>query len=101
MQQQGDSMFIKPLYNVRAGAISETHIALFSSRSCAISNVLPPVEATYLFGGNSLKEYYNNEGLMKLNYPQIVVLNLNKNPLGVCCRSLQQLRVTVKVKQVV
>ena len=46
--QQSDSIFIDFL-NVRVVAVSEINIALISSRSCAINNVSPPVEAICLF----------------------------------------------------
>lgn len=67
MPQQGYSIFIDLLNNVRAGAISETDITLISSRSCAMNNLSPPVEAIYLFGENSLKDNFDNERPMKLN----------------------------------
>ena len=84
MRQQGDSIFIDLLNNVRVGAVSEIDIALISSRSCTINNLSPPVEAIYLFAENSLKDNFNNERLVKLNYPLIEVPNLGKNPSGVC-----------------
>ena len=55
MRQQDDSIFIDLLNNVRVGTVSEVDIALISSRSCAINNLSPPVEAIYLFAENSLK----------------------------------------------
>ena len=74
--------------NVRIGAVSEIDIALISSRSCAINNLSPPVEAIYLFAENSLKDNFNSERLMKLNYPLIEVPSLDKNPPGVCQSNL-------------
>ena len=68
IQQQGDLVYIDLLNNVRVGAISETDIALISSRSCAKSNLLPPRDAIYLFAEISLKDNFNNERLIKLNY---------------------------------
>ena len=70
--------------NVRIRAVSEINIALISSRSCAINNLSPSVEAIYLFEENSLKDKFNNERLMKLNYPLIGVPSLDKNLPGVC-----------------
>ena len=84
MRLQGDSIFIDLLNNVRVGAISEIDIALISSRSCAINNLSPPVEALYLFAENSLKDSFNNKRLMKLNYPLIEVPSLDKNSPSVC-----------------
>ena len=84
MRQQGDSIFIDLLNNVRVRAVSEINIALISSRSCAINNLSPSVEAIYLFEENSLKDKFNNERLMKLNYPLIEVPSLDKNLPGVC-----------------
>ena len=52
MLQQGDSIFIDLLNNVRVGAISEIDISSISSRSCAINNLSPPLEAIYLFAEN-------------------------------------------------
>ena len=49
MQQQDDSMFIDLLNNVRVGAVPKIDIALIRSRSCAIINLSPPIESTYLF----------------------------------------------------
>ena len=43
------------------GAISEIDIALISSRSCAINNLSPPVEAIYLFAENSLIDNFDNK----------------------------------------
>ena len=74
--------------NVRIEAVSEIDIALISSRSCAINNLSPPVEAIYLFAKNSLKDNFNSERLMKLNYPLIEVPSLDKNPPGVCQSNL-------------
>ena len=48
------------LNNVKVGAFSEIHIALKSSKSCAINNLSPPVEAIYLFAESSLKDNFNN-----------------------------------------
>ena len=45
MLEQGNSIFINLLSNVRVGAVSETEIALICSRSCAINNLSPLVEA--------------------------------------------------------
>ena len=39
MRQQGDSIFIDLLNNIRVGAVSEIDIALISSRPCAINNI--------------------------------------------------------------
>ena len=97
MRQQGDLVFIDLLNNVRVGAISEIDIALISSRSCAKSNLSPPVDAIYLFAENSLKDNFNNERLIKLNYPLIEVPSLDRNPPDVCQSKLA----TVKVKRVV
>ena len=58
--------------------VSEIGIALISSRSCAINNLSPA--AIYLFAENSLKDNFNNERLMKLNYPLIELWSLDKNP---------------------
>ena len=64
--------------NVRVGTISEIDTALTSTSSCAINNLSPPVEAIYLFAENSLKDNFNYQGLMKLNYPIIKVPSLEK-----------------------
>ena len=48
------------LNNVKVGAFSEIHIALISSKSCAINNLSPPVEAIYLFAESGLKDNFNN-----------------------------------------
>ena len=84
IQQQGDLVYIDLLNNVRVGAISETDISLIISRSCAKSNLLPPVDAIYLFAEISLKDNFNNERLIKLNYPLIEVPSLDRNSPGVC-----------------
>ena len=84
IRHQGDLIFIDLLNNVRIRAVSEINIALKSSRSCAINNLSPSVEAIYLFEENSLKDKFNNERLMKLNYPLIEVPSLDKNLPGVC-----------------
>lgn len=47
--QRSDSIFIDFFNNVRVGAVSKIDIALISSRSCAINNLSPPVDAIYLF----------------------------------------------------
>ena len=78
MRQQGDSIFIDLFNNFRVGAVSEIDIALISSRLCAINNLSPPVEAIYLFVENSLKDNFNNEKLLKNNYPLIEVPSLDK-----------------------
>ena len=84
IRQKGDSIFIDLLSNVRVGAVSEIDIALIASRSCVINNLSPPVAVIYLLSENSLKGNFNNERLMKLNYPLIEVPSLDKNPPGVC-----------------
>ena len=61
MRQQGDSIFKDLLNNLMVGAISEIDIALISSRSCAINNLSPPVEAIYLFAENSLIDNFDNK----------------------------------------
>ena len=43
------------------GAVSEIDIALISSRSCAINNLSPPVEAIYLFAENGLIDNFDNK----------------------------------------
>ena len=45
MLEHGNSIFINLFSNVRFGAVSETEIALICSRSCAINNLSPLVEA--------------------------------------------------------
>ena len=84
MQQRGNLVFIDLLNNVRAGTISEIDFALISSRSCAKSDLSPPVDAIYLFAENSLKDNFNNERLIKLNYPLIKVPSFHRNPPDVC-----------------
>ena len=61
MRQQGDSIFIDLLDNLMVGAVSEIDIALISSRSCAINNLSPPVEAIYLFAENGLIDNFDNK----------------------------------------
>ena len=61
MRQQGDSIFKDLLNNLMVGAISEIDIALISSRSCAINNLSPPVEAIYLFAENGLIDNFDNK----------------------------------------
>ena len=68
MRQQGDLVFIDLLNNVRVGAISEIDITLISSRSCAKSNLSPPVDAIYLFAQNSLKDNFSNERLIIITH---------------------------------
>ena len=82
MQQQDDLIFIDLLNNFKVGAVLEIDIALTSSRSCAINNLSPPVEAIYLFAENSLKDNFSNDRLLKFNYPPIEVASLDKNPPG-------------------
>ena len=84
MRQQGGSIFIDLLNNVRVGAISEIGIVLISLRSCAINNRSAPAEALYLFAENSLKDKFSTERLMKLNYSLIEVPSLDKNSSGDC-----------------
>ena len=42
---------------------------MLRSRSSAINNLSPPVEAIYLFAENSLKNNFSNGRLMKVSYP--------------------------------
>ena len=84
--------------NVRVDEVSEINIALIISRSCAINNPSLPVEVIYLFAENSLKVSFNNERLMKLNYPLTSkVLSLLKISQAFVSRSLLQLRIAVKL----
>ena len=84
MRHQVESIFIDLLNYARVGVVSEIDIALISTRSCAINNLSPPVEAIYLFAENSLKNKFNNERLLRLNYPLIEVPSLDNNPPDVC-----------------
>ena len=84
MRQQVDLVFIDLLNNITVRAISEIDIVLISSSSCAKSNLSSPVDAIYLFAENCLKDNFNNERLMKLNYPLTEILSFDRNPPGVC-----------------
>ena len=77
MQQQGDSIFIYIFDNNKVGVIWEIDIALTSLKACTINNRSLSVEAIWLFTKNSLKQNFNNERLMKLNYPLIEVLEVH------------------------
>ena len=89
MRQQGDSIFIDLLNNVKVEAVSETDVSLISSRSCATNNLSPPVEALYFFAENSFKGSFSKERILKLNYPILKYQALVKIPQMFANQSLQ------------
>ena len=68
MRQQGDSIFIDLLNNVRVGAVLVIDIALKSPSSCAINNLSPTVEDINLITEKIMTDNSNNERMMKLSY---------------------------------
>ena len=68
MRQQGDSIFIDLLNNVRVGAVLVIDIALKSPSSCAINNLSPPVEDINLITEKIMTDNSNDERMMKLSY---------------------------------
>ena len=77
MRQQGDSVFISLLNNIRIGKVSPDDINLL--KSCKLDKGMYPSDAIYIFAENKLKDEVNDIKLRELQHVEIIIPAIDKN----------------------
>ena len=83
MRQRGDTVFIDLLNNVRIGKLSETDIAILSTRMITYDSSNYPHDALHLFAENAPVLEHNERKLLDIDMPMFVINALDQIPRDV------------------
>ena len=82
MRQQGDTLFVELLYNIREGRSTPTDLSILETRK--VEKQCFPEDAAYVFAENVLKDQHNSLKLAELQQLQITIFAIDKTqPMSV------------------